>query len=112
MIEEPKEVTEFKKVLDSDSYQVYLNTVADVYSRRILDYILDDSHSVIEISVGTQIPLRTVYRKIQNMIDSDIVKISGNITESGKKYFMYKSKIRGLYTKYSEKQLEVYIIRN
>ena len=111
MIEE-NNVETFEKVLDSTLHQAYLVTLADVYSRTILDCILDEPQSALEISVGTQIPLRTVYRKIQNMVDDGIVKISGNITESGKKYFMYKSKIRGLHTKYSEKNLEVFVLRN
>ena len=111
VIEENK-VKTFEKVLDSTLHQAYLVTIADVYSRAILDSILDEPKSALEISVDTQIPLRTIYRKIQNMVDDGIVKISGNITESGKKYFMYKSKIRGLHTKYSEKNLEVFVLKN
>ncbi len=102
----------FEKIHDSDLNQMYLQTIADVYSRSILDNIMELSKSPIEISTQTQIPLRTVYRKLQSMLDDKIIKISGNITESGKKYFMYKSKIRGVQTQYSEKKISVYIIRN
>ena len=103
---------QFEKIIDGELHQKYLITLADVYCRRILDSILDESKSAIEISIDTQVPLRTVYRRIQDMVDNKIVKISGNITDSGKKYFMYKSKIRGLHTRYSEKQLEVFVLKN
>ena len=102
----------FEKIHDNNLNQVYLQTIADVYSRDILNSIMELSKSPIEISTQTQIPLRTVYRKLQSMLDDGIVKISGNISESGKKYFMYKSKIKGLQTIYSEKKISVYIIRN
>ena len=108
MIQEQK----FEKIHDSNLNQVYLQTIADVYSRDILNNIMELSRSPIEISTQTQIPLRTVYRKLQSMLDDGIIKVSGNISESGKKYFMYKSKIRGLQTIYSEKKISVYIIKN
>jgi len=103
---------QFEKIHDSNLNQIYLQTIADVYSRSILDNIMEMPKSPIEISTQTQIPLRTVYRKLQSMFDDGMIKISGNITESGKKYFMYKSKIRGLQTLYSEQKISVYIIRN
>ena len=103
---------QFEKIHDNNLNQIYLQTIADVYSRSILDNIMEIPKSPIEISTQTQIPLRTVYRKLQSMFDDGMIKISGNITESGKKYFMYKSKIRGLQTLYSEQKISVYIIRN
>lgn len=103
---------QFEKIHDSNLNQIYLQTIADVYSRSILDNIMEMPKSPIEISTQTQIPLRTVYRKLQSMFDDGMIKISGNITESGKKYFMYKSKIRGLQTLYSEQKISVYVIRN
>lgn len=106
------EEQQFEKIHDSNLNQRYLQTIADVYSRSILNSIMEMPKSPIEISTQTQIPLRTVYRKLQSMFDDGIIKISGNITESGKKYFMYKSKIRGLQTLYSEQKISVYVIRN
>ena len=103
---------QFEKIQDGNLNQIYLQTIADVYSRNILDNIMEMPKSPIEISTQTHIPLRTVYRKLQSMFDDGMIKISGNITESGKKYFMYKSKIRGLQTLYSEQKISVYIIRN
>ena len=108
MVKEQK----FEEIHDENLNQMYLQTIADVYSRSILDNIMEVPKSPIEISTQTQIPLRTVYRKLQSMLDDKMIKISGNITESGKKYFMYKSKIRGLQTLYSDKKISVQIIRN
>ena len=107
-----KKEQQFEKIHDNDLNQIYLQTIADVYSRSILDNIMEMPKSPIEISTQTKIPLRTVYRKLQSMFDDGMIKISGNITESGKKYFMYKSKIKGLQTLYSKQKISVYIIRN
>ena len=87
MNEQNQHKLQFEKIIDDELHQKYLITIADVYCRRILDSILDESKSAIEISIDTQIPLRTVYRRIQNMVDNKIVKISGNITENVKKIF-------------------------
>ena len=99
-------------VTDEKLKQVLLEVLADSSSRMILDVIIDVPKSMLEISKETQVPLRTVYRKVQLMHDSKLLKISGAITESGKKHFLYKSMIHSIITSYHSRILTVDITKN
>jgi len=68
--------------------------------------------SVIEITSDTNIPMSTVYRRVQNLHDNKLLHISGTITGEGKRLFMYKSKIKGMKSTYANGQIEVELIPN
>ncbi len=85
-----------RKVEDEKRKQVILETLADQYSQDILQTIMDKPKSVTDITSETRIPVSTVYRRIQSLHDNKIVSISGTISDDGKKYFLYKSKIRSV----------------
>ncbi|QLH03849.1 transcriptional regulator [Nitrosopumilus cobalaminigenes] len=106
-------MTSFSPGIDDEEIrQTFLNIISDNSSRMILDSIIDTAKSILEISDETQVPLRTVYRKIQLFHDSKLLKISGTVTDSGKKYFLYKSKVRSISISYHPKELIVNIIKN
>ncbi len=100
------------KFVEDDKKDLYMDCISDESIRKILISITDIPKSVIEISNDQNIPLRTVYRKIQFLYDNKLLKISGAITESGKKFFLYKSKIRGISSHFVENELVVRIIAN
>lgn len=102
----------FEPILEEPQKQVFLECLSDNSIRRIIPSITDVPKSVIEISRDENIPIRTVYRKIQFLADNKLVKISGAITESGKKFFLYKSKFRGISTSYINEELTVEVIHN
>ena len=85
-----------RKIEDEKRKQVILETLADQYSQDILQTIMDKPKSVMDITAETRIPVSTVYRRIQLLHDNKIVSISGTISDDGKKYFLYKSKIRSV----------------
>ena len=85
-----------RKVEDEERKQVILEILADQYSKQILQTIMDKPKSVMDITAETRIPVSTVYRRIQLLHDNKIVSISGTISDDGKKYFLYKSKIRSV----------------
>jgi len=85
-----------RKVEDEKRKQVILEMLADKYSKQILQTIMDKPKSVTDITSETRIPVSTVYRRIQLLHDNKIVSISGTISDDGKKYFLYKSKIRSV----------------
>ena len=85
-----------RNVEDENRKQVILETLADKYSQNILQTIMDKPKSVTDITSETRIPVSTVYRRIQSLHDNKIVSISGTISDDGKKYFLYKSKIRSV----------------
>ena len=85
-----------RKVEDEKRKQVILEILADPYCKQILQIIMDKPKSVMDITAETRIPISTVYRRIQLLHDNKIVSISGTISDDGKKYFLYKSKIRSV----------------
>jgi len=89
-----------------------LSIVADKYCRFILEAIMDVPKSTIEIASEKKIPLSTVYRRIQTLHDNKLVQTSGTITDEGKRLFLYKSKIRGIKSKFESGKIEVELILN
>ena len=85
-----------RKDEDEKRKQVILEILADQYSKQILQTIMDKPKSVMDIKAETRIPVSTVYRRIQLLHDNKIVSISGTISEDGKKYFLYRSKIKSV----------------
>jgi len=85
-----------RKVEDEKRKQVILEMLADQYCKEILQTIMDKPKSVMDITAETKIPVSTVYRRIQLLHDNKIVSISGTISDDGKKYFLYRSKIRSV----------------
>ncbi len=66
----------------------------------------------MEITIETQIPMSTTYRKIQTLHDNKLLKTSGTITEDGKKLFLYKSRVRGIQSVFKDGKIEVELIPN
>ncbi len=85
-----------RKVEDEKRKQVILEMLADPYCKQILQTIMNKPKSVMDITAETRIPVSTVYRRIQLLDDNKIVSISGTISNEGKKFFLYKSKIRSV----------------
>ncbi len=85
-----------RNVEDEKRKQVILEMLADTYCKQILQATMDRPKSVMDITAETRIPISTVYRRIQILHDNKIVSISGTISDCGKKYFLYKSKIRAV----------------
>ena len=82
------------------------------YCRAILGSIRDKPRSIIEITSETNISMSTAYRRVQNLHDSKLLRISGTITDEGKILFMYKSKFKGIQSRYSNGKTEVNLIHN
>lgn len=89
-----------------------LGAMSDKYSRTILEATLDKPRTAIEISNEYKIPISTVYRRLQDLHDAKLLMISGSISDEGKKFFMYKSKVRGISTTFDGSAVHVYIVSN
>ena len=85
--------------------------ISDEYCRAILQVTELIPKSAMEINLETQIPISTVYRRIQTLCDTGLVETSGSISEDGKKYFLYRSTIKEISMKFNG-SLEVTIIHN
>jgi len=99
------------KIEDNSKKDSLLGIIADKNCRIILDSIKNKKKSVTKIAKDTDICISTVYRKIQVLEDSKLLRISGYFSE-GKKSFFYKSKIKSIYVRYSDGIIKVEIIYN
>ena len=100
------------KIEETNQKDDMLEILSDKYCRSILESIMHAAKSVIEITHETNIPLSTVYRRIQNLHDNKLVATSGMITDEGKRLFMYKSKVKGIQSSFNNGQTEVELILN
>lgn len=65
----------------------------DSKSMEILCVIAELPKSASQISRETKIPINTVYNKMKKLAQKNIIKISGNINELGRRHMQYKSKL-------------------
>jgi predicted transcriptional regulator len=99
-------------IMDESKKESILEAVSDRYSRIILEATMSKPKTALEISTEYGIPISTVYRRLQALHDAHIVGISGSISADGKKYFMYKSKLRSVSTSFDGNKIEISIIPN
>ena len=101
-----------RKIEEDEKKELIVKMLADKYSRTILEGTMDSPKSVIEISALTKIPISTVYRRVQELHDKKLLAISGQLSDDGKKFFLYKSKIKGVTTSFDNGILNVSILPN
>ncbi len=90
-----------------------LKALADEYSRAILASIMDKTKSVIEISMECKIPMSTAYRRIHELEENRLVQVMGStINDDGKRYYLYRSKIKAVRTIFGVDSLEVEVLPN
>ncbi len=89
-----------------------MRLIADKPSRKILEATIRCPRSAVELANGNGIPLNTVYRRLRVLVKNKIMRMSGVITDEGKKTFLYQSRIRGLKIHHVGALLEIEIIPN
>ena len=100
------------KQVQEEMKDVLLRILADKYSRAILNATMDSPKSAIDLSVECKIPISTAYRRVQELHDNKLLGISGSINDDGKKYFLYKSKIKSIMACFNGGLLEIEIVPN
>ena len=101
-----------RKIEEDDKKQGILEVVSDKYCRAILTATMKKPKSAIEITADTGIPISTIYRRLQTLHHNKLVRISGSINEDGKKYFLYKSKVKAISASYNGNDVEINIVPN
>ncbi len=90
-----------------------LKALADEYSRNILASIMDQPKSVVDISMECGIPMSTAYRRVHDLEEAGLIQIKGSVISSdGKRYYLYRSKIKAVRTVFGLNSLDVAIIPN
>jgi len=101
-----------RKIEDESRKDAILEVISDKYCRAILEIAMDKPKSAMEISGETKIPISTVYRRLQTLHDNKLLGISGSISDDGKKYFLYKSKVKAISTSFNGSEVEIEIVPN
>lgn len=99
-------------VQESEKKDAIMEAISDKYSRTILESTANMPKTALEISKEHNIPISTVYRRLQTLHDRKLLAISGSISADGKRYFMYKSKVKEISMLFDGKQLNVAVVPN
>ena len=72
--------------------QRILSAMADQYSRKILTATLNEPVSALDLSKRYQIPITTVYRRIEELVEAGLIAaVRSGRTADGKWYDLYRS---------------------
>ncbi len=105
-------VQKTRKIEDEQRKEAILSIVSDKYCRQILNSTMDRPKSAMELSSESKIPISTVYRRIQTLHDNKLVGVTGLISSEGKKYFLYKSKVKSITSSCDGDQIEIQVVPN
>jgi DNA-binding HxlR family transcriptional regulator len=101
-----------RKIEDDQRKEAILSIISDKYCRQILFSTMDKPKSAMELSSESKIPISTVYRRIQTLHDNKLVGVTGLISSEGKKYFLYKSKVKSIISSCDGNQIEIHVVPN
>ena len=101
-----------RKIEEDDKKEVLLRIISDKYCREIISSTMDEPKSAMTISIDQGIPISTVYRRLQSLFENKLLRISGTISEDGKKYFLYKSKVKAVSAAFNGNNIEIEIVPN
>jgi len=98
---------------DSNLRKSILKALSDEYSRSIMNFTIEQPKSVVDIVKGCDIPMTTAYRRVNELEESKILKVTGSVvTDDGKKYFLYQNRLKSIYVIFGLEELDVQIVDN
>ncbi len=101
-----------RRIEDEQRKEAILSIISDKYCRQILNSTMDRPKSAMELSSESKIPISTVYRRIQTLHDNKMVGVTGLISDDGKKYFLYKSKVKAITSSCNGNEIEIQVVPN
>ncbi len=98
---------------DSNLRSAILKALSDDYSRTIMNYTIEKPKSVVNMVKDCDIPMTTAYRRVRELEENKILKVTGSIvTDDGKKYFLYQNRLKAIYVVFGLEALDVQIVEN
>jgi len=98
---------------DSNLRKAILKALSDEYSRTIMNYTIEQPKSVVDIVKGCDVPMTTAYRRVRELEENKILKVTGSVvTDDGKKYFLYQNRLKSIYVIFGLEELDVQIVDN
>ena len=102
-----------RRVKDPTMARAILQAMSDDVSRRILSSTIAAAKPVEEISAESNIPPSTTYRRVQELSELGLMVVEKIvISESGKRYSMFRSAFRGVLAELDDGQLHVEVTLN
>ncbi len=100
-------------VSDEPSKQRILAAMADEYSRKILTATIQEPISALELSKKYEIPITTVYRRIEELVEAGLLAaVKSGRTTDGKWYDLYRSLLRRIDVGFENGDVRIEIIVN
>lgn len=97
----------------SEFRKAILKALSDDYSRTIMNYTIGEPKSVVNMVKDCDIPMTTAYRRVRELEENKILKVTGSIvTDDGKKYFLYQNRLKAIYVVFGRESLDVQIVEN
>lgn len=100
-------------VSDEPSKQRILAAMADEYSRKILTATIIEPISALELSKKYEIPITTVYRRIEELVEAGLLAaVKSGRTTDGKWFDLYRSLLRRIDVGFENGDVRIEIIVN
>lgn len=100
-------------VSDEPSKQRILAAMADEYSRKILTATIIEPISALELSKKYEIPITTVYRRIEELVEAGLLAaVKSGRTTDGKWFDLYRSILRRIDVGFENGDVRIEIIVN
>ena len=84
------------RIIEGKDADNILKIMSNDQALKILRSTIDLPKSAWDISIISEIPLTQVYRWVRRLHNSGLVRVSGDTNTSGKKFFMYQSKVHSI----------------
>lgn len=97
-------------ITDDGRKEAILEILGDKYFRKILASIMQSSKTALQISLETHIAATIVYRKLERLQLVGLVRVTGKITENGKKNFLYQSKVSAVNASFAEDGIDIVFV--
>lgn len=100
-------------VIDEAAKQRILSAMADEYSRKILTATIEDPMSALELSKKYEIPITTVYRRIEELVEAGLLAaVKSGRTTDGKWYDLYRSLLKRIDVSFEQGAVSIDVIVN
>jgi predicted transcriptional regulator len=97
-------------VSEEEAKERILVAIADEYSRKILTSTRDEAVSALDLSKNYEIPITTVYRRIEELVQGGLLSaVKSGRTTDGKWYDLYRSLLNRIDVSFKEGNMQIEI---
>jgi len=98
---------------DETAKQRILSALSDQYSRKILTATVTQPVSALDLSKTYQIPITTVYRRIEELVEAGLIAaVKSGRTADGKWYDLYRSLLKRIDVGFEDGDVRIEVVVN